>query len=274
MFFPIPVFQAKLLAAVMVVGAILAPVPTRAEIAAFSWQGRLIYDPTRVIAGNGATLGQLMAELFETTPQATEAEIRGRVEYDLATPVGSQNAAVAAYRDAVTGMQAILGGTPVVANIALIQSNAGSSEVGMLALPDGGFCGDALNCKAIGLKNLNWGNYVGALNNFGHGLVDETGVSVMSGDVIAITLGRTDAPGEFGPPIQTEAVGAVSLDGLDLLWFTAPNQQFVDDLNLPHVKVIDPEEVGRSELSVFLEGAALSERLRIEGVVDQITILR
>ncbi|WP_375186150.1 hypothetical protein [Pseudooceanicola sp.] len=252
----------------------LSPLPARTEIAAFAWQGRLIYDPARVIAPGGATLGQLMAELFETSPQATEAVIRGRVEYDLSTPVTTQNPAVAAYRDAVTGMQAIFGGAPVIADIALIQANAGSSEVGMLTHPSGGFCSEKVHCEALGQKNPNWGNYAGALNNFDHFLMDETGTTTLTGDVIAILLGRTDAPGEFKPAIQTQSVGAVSLDGLDLLWFTAPDRQFVDDLSLPHVKVIDPEEVGRSEVWFFLEGEALPERLRIEGVVDEITVLR
>jgi len=274
MFFSIPAFRVRLLPALVAFCTMILPLAGRADIAAFSWQGRLIYDPARVIAPGGATLGQLMAELFDTGPQATEAVIRGRVEYDLTTPVTTQNPAVAAYRDAITGMQAVIGGAPVVADIDLIRANAGTSEVGMLTHPNGGFCSEKVHCEALGQKNPNWGNYAGALNNFDHFLMDEPGTTTLTGDVIGILLGRTDVPGEFKPAIQTTSVGEVSLDGLDLLWFTAPNQQFVDDLSLPHVKVIDPEEVGRSELWFFLEGDALPERLRIEGVVDAITVLR
>src|SRR5690606_10924162 len=99
---------------------------------------------------------------------------------------------------------------------------------------------------------------VGTLNDTPHMLVDETGPTGKMGDGFGFMAGRTDAVGEFTPGIRTTGFGVVSVDGFGLLLFSVPGGQFFDSTALPSMELFaGSRQIGRTELWLFLEGAAL-----------------
>lgn len=247
--------------------ALLTTTATAEELS-FTWQGQLLFDPS--ISVPGGTLGSLLAELGGPDALAGTLPVAGRIRYEQTTPAATQNAQLAGYPDALREMVLDLGPVEVAADFTRIAAAAATSRVGMVALANGAFCGDADHCEELGLTAPGWGSQAGTLNDAWHVFVDETGYNRMFGDAFGFMIGRTDAPAEFLPRIQTQYHGLIAVDGMNLLFFSAEGFDFFSTHALPHISELGtPGAIGRSEIAVFLELPGVMDPLRIEGIVTQ-----
>lgn len=251
--------------------AALAPA-VRAEQSRFEWGGVLTYDPTRVIARNGGTLGALMAEFWG--PDANGAvRLSGAVVFEANPAPTTANGVIAGYRNVVVSETLQFGSMSLAFDPVLVEANVASSKVGMVAMSDGGFCVDHEHCSSGGIAYPPWGNLGAVLNDSGHLLLDETGPNPKTGDVLGFMVGRTAAMGEFAPTVQTSGFGIIGIDGLALILFSSAGGQLVPSIALPHMRaLIGNTQIGRTEVWLFVEGPDLLETVRIEGVIDDLRI--
>ena len=241
---------------------------------AFGYTGLLQFDPNRVITAQGGRLGALIAELLGPEAAIGQAQVTGRIRYDVNRPAGTANGNVAGYPDAIVESVITFGALDLALDIPLVRANAGSSQVGLVTYPQGAFCADAEHCRMLGIANAPWGMQGVVINDIPSGLIDETGISNMNADVFGFMMGRTAAVGEFAPAIQTSGFGVVSVHGLSWGLFAVPGGQLVSGLSLPRMnELIGTAQIGRSEIWIEFEGAALSQPIRVEGTISAINVL-
>lgn len=245
--------------------------PSLADTSRFDWTGTLAFDPARPVANT--TLGTLLQALGADTADAGSVTVSGQLAYRTDLPAGAANTSIGAWPQAVTEMTLRFGAVDLKADFGRIAPHAASSLVGTIARADGGFCGDADHCAMAGLRPPGWGNQVTVLNDAGHVYLDETGQNPLFGDGLGFMVGRTSGQAEFVPAIQTANHGVVAVDGLYLLFFASPGRQFVSRVELPIMaELTAPGLIGRSEISLFIEVPGLVDPLRIEGVVNSVTL--
>jgi hypothetical protein len=262
------IFRFALIAMLLVAGSV------RAQESAFTYTGYMQFDPNRVITPQGGRLGDLLVELIGPQAASGQMQITGLIRYDIGTPAGAANGNVAGYPDAIREVVLTLGNLDLAVDIPLIRANAGTSQIGLVALANGGFCADAEHCQMLGVPNAPWGIQGVVINDIPSGLIDETGVTNMTADVFGFMMGRTAAVGEFAPAIQTSSFGVVSVHGFYWGLFARPGGQLVPGLALPSMAQLNgTADIGRSEVWLELEGAAMTEPVRIEGTIGAVNIL-
>lgn len=245
-----------------------------ADTSTFTWQGTLQYDPDKIVLIGGDTLGDLFDKLGVGDASTGEASISGTVRYAELTEAETSNQFAAGFPQSILSANIQIGDHETDADIEMIKTNAATSRVGMLTHPDGGFCGDADHCEPYGVRPPGWGNQIATLNDAGHVMIDETGGNPSSGDLLAFMMGRTDAEGEFSPPMVTATGDDIFVDGLSILMFSKPDVQLLNELTIPSIKDVSFEDmVGKTEIWLFLEGPELFQTVRVEGVLTQVTEL-
>lgn len=251
--------------------AICGAAGAQAEEHSFTWHGELRFDPS--IPVPGGALGSLLAEISGRDDLNGRMPVSGRIVYDDQFTPTAMNQAVAGFRDAVVEMSVQFGRVPLEADLPRIARNADTSHIGVLTM-GGGFCSDTEHCQALGVVGPSWGNMMLLHNSTGHFFIDETGTSTQFGDLFGAAVGRTGAPADFLPQIQTQNHGTVAIGGHYLAFFAADGREFfVDHGRLPPIEIFsDWALVGRTEIILFLELPGHSETMRIEGVVNGIEI--
>ncbi|MEM1272408.1 MAG: hypothetical protein AAGF88_01255 [Pseudomonadota bacterium] len=247
--------------------------PVQGEEDRFTWQGELFFDAT--IPVPGGTLGTLLAEIAGQNTLDGRMAVSGQITYEDTTERAAFNANVAGFRGAVVEMNLQFGVVPLVADLPRIADHAETSDIGVLAFDNGAFCSDTEHCNALGVVGPSWGNMMLLHNSTGHFFIDETGTTNQFGDLFGAAVGRTDAPADFLPRIETQDHGIVAVDGVYVALFPAPNREFFATHDrLPPIETFqEPDLIGRTEIAIFLELPDGSDPLRIEGIVHAVDIL-
>ncbi|THH35347.1 hypothetical protein E4Z66_16150 [Aliishimia ponticola] len=259
----------------LLLALLLVASAAQAELSRFEYTGHLSFDPNRVISAGGGTLGALMAEIFGPSAASGQAVVTGRMAYQTDTPAAAKNAVIAGYPTALQSSQIDLGAVTVALDLAQVRANAASSQIGLVAFPNGGFCVDSEHCVPLGVRNAPWGMAGIALNGSRSFLHDETGTSDLNVDVFGFLMGRTAAPGEFAPALQTSGFGVVSVHGLSWGLFGLPGSDFLTSLTLPPMTQFEgTTQIGRTELWLEFEGGTLLQTIRVEGVISAVNVLK
>lgn len=257
------------IAALLVAASLAWPVAAHAD--GMDITATLRFDPARPVAATGGTLGALLTDVTGADAQQGTSVVRLRIRYDPATAVGAANAAIAGFPNAITGASLTLGGRILALDIPHVQSNAGSSKIGLVARPDGFFCNDAEHCAIVGERNAPFGMQGAVMDDAAVRVVDETGESYLLDDAFGFGMGRTDATGEFAPTMRTQGFGDVSADGLVVMIFSRPGGRLLSGLNLPRMAMLEgTTEIARTEVWLYLEGASLDGIVKVEGTIDAI----
>ena len=239
----------------------------------FSWQGVLVFEPQTPVPGG--TLATLLAEIAGRDDLNGQLPLSGEVTYDLDSRAAAMNGNVAGFENAVLSSQLQFGVVPLAADMPRIALNADTSDIGVLAFENGAFCSDTEHCDALGVTGPSWGNMMLLHNSTGHFFIDETGTSNQVGDLFGHAVGRTDAPADYLPQIETRDHGIVAIDGLYLAFFVEPGREFLATHDrLPRFEsLLEPGLIGRTEIALFLELPGIAEPIRIEGYITNVVPL-
>lgn len=254
--------------------ALLLTSTAQSQPVRFTFEAALSYDPNKVVAPHGGTLGALLSEFFGPAAAQGQVPVSGTISYLTGQPPTAASANIAGYQQAINAVELVLGSNRAQLNLPLVFANAATSKIGLFVEADNAFCADFDHCQRYGVRNQPWGAQGMVLNDVPSELVDETGVTSMSNnDIFGFMAGRTAAVGEFAPLFGTQNFGTVSIDGFAWGLFSTPGTDFFTRPDLPNMaQLIGAQNINRSEFWLFLEGPMLADVIKVEGVVTNVSI--